>query len=92
MDPGLGVDAVSMAAAWNGPASVLDDAYLSAVSAPRRRAVAHTGVVAPARVGRGHVIEKTPNGRFRARLKSGRQFVASRTFDTKREASDWLAR
>jgi integrase len=38
------------------------------------------------------VIEKTPNGRFRARLKSGRQFVASRTFDTKREASDWLAR
>lgn len=38
------------------------------------------------------MIEKTPNGRFRARLKSGRQFVASRTFDTKREASDWLAR
>lgn len=38
------------------------------------------------------VIEKTPGGRFRARLKSGRQFVASRTFDTKREASEWLAR
>ena len=38
------------------------------------------------------MIEKTPNGRFRARLKSGRQFVTSRTFDTKREASDWLAR
>ena len=38
------------------------------------------------------MIEKTPNGRFRARLKSGRQFVASRTFDAKREASDWLAR
>lgn len=38
------------------------------------------------------MIERTPNGRFRARLKSGRQFVASRTFDTKREASDWLAR
>lgn len=38
------------------------------------------------------MIEKTPSGRFRARLKSGRQFVASRTFDTKREASDWLAR
>lgn len=38
------------------------------------------------------MIEKTSGGRFRARLKSGRQFVASRTFDTKREASDWLAR
>lgn len=38
------------------------------------------------------MIEKTPHGRFRARLKSGRQFVASRTFDTKREATDWLAR
>lgn len=38
------------------------------------------------------MIVKTANGRFRARLKSGRQFVASRTFDTKREASEWLAR
>ena len=38
------------------------------------------------------MIEKTPSGRFRARLKSGRQFVASKTFDTRREAADWLAR
>lgn len=38
------------------------------------------------------MIEKTSGGRFRARLKSGRQFVTSRTFDTKREASQWLAR
>ncbi len=38
------------------------------------------------------MIEKTPSGRFRARLKSGRHFVASKTFDTKREAAEWLAR
>jgi integrase len=38
------------------------------------------------------VIIKQPNGRFKARLKDGRQVVAMRTFDTKREASEWLAR
>src|ERR1700710_1352295 len=38
------------------------------------------------------MIVKTANGRFQARLKSGRQFVASRTFDTRREAVAWLAR
>ena len=32
------------------------------------------------------------NGRFRAVLKSGRTQVASRTFDTKREAQAWLTR
>lgn len=37
-------------------------------------------------------VQKQPNGRFRARLKSGRVNVASRTFDTKREAEQWLAR
>jgi integrase len=37
-------------------------------------------------------VQKQPNGRFRARLKSGRTNVASRTFDTKREAEQWLAR
>ena len=37
-------------------------------------------------------IRKTPSGRYRAQVKSGRQFVASKTFDTKREASAWLAR
>jgi integrase len=37
-------------------------------------------------------IVKTPSGRFTAKLKSGRQFVASRTFDTRREAAEWLSR
>ena len=37
-------------------------------------------------------VVKEPSGRFRARLKSGRTNVASRTFDTKREAQAWLAR
>ena len=37
-------------------------------------------------------VHKQPNGRFRARLKSGRTNVASKTFDTKREAEQWLAR
>jgi integrase len=32
------------------------------------------------------------NGRFRARLKSGRQNIASKTFDTRREAKAWLDR
>jgi hypothetical protein len=31
-------------------------------------------------------VHKTPGGRFRAFLKSGRLVVATRTFDTKREA------
>ena len=37
-------------------------------------------------------VQKQPNGRFRARLKNGRVNVASKTFDTKREAEQWLAR
>jgi hypothetical protein len=37
-------------------------------------------------------IVKTSTGRFTAKLKSGRQFVTSRTFDTKREAKAWLSR
>ena len=37
-------------------------------------------------------IVRTKSGRFTAKLKSGRHFVASNTFDTKREANDWLAR
>lgn len=37
-------------------------------------------------------VIKTPNGRWRAKLKSGREFVASRTFNTQREAKAWLAR
>lgn len=35
-------------------------------------------------------ITKMPNGRFRARLKSGRVGVASKVFDTRREAKAWL--
>ncbi|WP_125773131.1 tyrosine-type recombinase/integrase [Antribacter gilvus] len=37
-------------------------------------------------------VTKTPGGRWRAQLKSGRQFIASRTFDEKREAVAWLKR
>ena len=37
-------------------------------------------------------IVKTSAGRFTAKLKRGRQFVTSRTFDTKREAKAWLSR
>ncbi len=37
-------------------------------------------------------IVKTRGGRFTAKRKTGRQFVASKTFDTKREATEWLGR
>lgn len=37
-------------------------------------------------------VRKTPGGRFRAQLKSGRLIVGSRTFDTKGEAVAWLRR
>lgn len=37
-------------------------------------------------------IRKLPSGRFRAVLKSGREYVTGRSFDTKREASAWLVR
>lgn len=37
-------------------------------------------------------VRKTPNGRWRAQLKSGRVQVASKTFDTRREAVAWLNR
>lgn len=37
-------------------------------------------------------IRKTPNGRWRAQVKSGRTQVASKTFDTRREAVGWLNR
>ena len=37
-------------------------------------------------------IRKEPSGKFRAVLKVGREYVAGRTFDTKREAQAWLAR
>lgn len=37
-------------------------------------------------------IRKEPNGRWRAKLKSDRVDVASRTFDTKREAQAWHSR
>lgn len=37
-------------------------------------------------------IRKLPSGRFRGELKSGRAYVAGRTFDTKREVQAWLTR
>lgn len=37
-------------------------------------------------------IRREPSGRFRAVLKSGRSYVAGRSFGTKREAQAWLAR
>lgn len=41
----------------------------------------------------GGVVTITKRGdRFRAVLKSGREYVGSRTFDTKREATAWLRR
>jgi hypothetical protein len=35
-------------------------------------------------------IRKQPSGRFYAVLKSGRSYIAGRTFDTKRAAQAWL--
>jgi integrase len=37
-------------------------------------------------------IRKEPSGRFRAVLKVGRNYVAGKTFDTRREAQAWLTR
>lgn len=37
-------------------------------------------------------VQQESSGRWRARLKAGREGVASRTFDTKREAEAWLLR
>lgn len=37
-------------------------------------------------------VRKLPSGRWHARLKSGRQYVGGKTFDTRREALAWLAR
>jgi integrase len=37
-------------------------------------------------------VQKTPGGRLRAFLKSGRANVVSKTFDSKREADAWLRR
>lgn len=37
-------------------------------------------------------VRKTPGGRWRGVVKSGREQVASKTFDTRREATAWVAR
>lgn len=37
-------------------------------------------------------VSKQTSGRWRAVLKNGRAYVASKNFDTKREAEEWLAR
>lgn len=57
---------------------------LPALSPLRRSGVAGTSS--------GMTVIRTPGGRYCAKLKSGRTFVASKTFDTKREATAWLAR
>jgi hypothetical protein len=36
-------------------------------------------------------VTKTPGGRWRVKIKSGRDNVASRTFDRKKDAEDWEA-
>ena len=45
-----------------------------------------------ARAERGMSVRKTAGGRWRGVVKSGRQQVGSRTFDTRREAVGWVAR
>ncbi|MGL5823851.1 MAG: site-specific integrase, partial [Nocardioides sp.] len=37
-------------------------------------------------------VRKTPGGRWRGQLKSGRTVVATKTFDTQRAARDWVVR
>src|SRR4051812_5418996 len=37
-------------------------------------------------------IRKLPRGRWHARLKSGRPYVAAKTFDKRRDAQAWLTR
>ena len=37
-------------------------------------------------------VHKLPSGRWHARLKAGREYVGSRTFDTRRDAMAWLVR
>lgn len=37
-------------------------------------------------------VRKLPSGRWHARLKSGREYVVGKTFDTRRDAQAWLAR
>ena len=37
-------------------------------------------------------VRKDRSGRWRATLKNGREYVTSKTFDTKREADGWLSR
>ena len=84
MAAGLPSDAVSLASVRLRATRDVDVEDLPALSALRCRELVGEGL----RVS----ISKTRNGRFRARLKSGRVNVASKVFDTKREATAWLAR
>lgn len=84
MAAGLPSDAVSVASVRLRATGDVDVEDLPALSALRRRELVGEGL--------GVSVSKTPNGRFRARLKSGRVNVASKVFDTKREATAWLAR
>ena len=84
MVPFFSIDSVSLAADGFGSSGDLVEPDMPAVPADRRRGVAGAE--------RGVSIVRLANGRFRAKLKSGRVDVASRVFDTRREARSWLDR
>ena len=84
MAAGLRSDAVSLASVRLRATRDVDVEDLPALSALRRRQLAGEGL----RVS----ISKTPNGRFRARPEERLGHVAIKVFDTKREATAWLAR
>jgi hypothetical protein len=63
-----------------------DDASETTLVLPRGRRL---GV---ARTERGLTVRKTPGGRWRGVVKSGREQVASNTFDTRHQATSWVIR
>ena len=78
------VHAVSLEAGGSRAAGYVARSDLSALQA--------IGCGSLAGAGRRVTIVKSRAGRYTAKLKSGRDFVASKTFDTRREAAAWLAR
>ncbi len=78
------LDSESLARPGHWPACVLAGDRLTSLYRGRRPRVAGTDL--------GMSVRKLPSGRWHARLKAGRQYVAGKTFDTKRDALAWLAR
>ena len=78
------IDRVPMAAERERASCDVALAIPAALPERRCRGLAEAGGVV--------TIRKSPSGRFKAELKSGRTHVTSRTFDTKREAEAWLRR